>query len=68
MSVHIGSQITKLAPFELAYRNLREMTLTLRNQGFVIDHLDLGGGLGIVYDAESEPDLSDYALKLTLLW
>ena len=61
MSVHIGSQITKLAPFELAYRNLREMTLTLRNQGFVIDHLDLGGGLGIVYDAESEPDLNDYA-------
>jgi diaminopimelate decarboxylase len=61
MSVHIGSQITNLAPFELAYRNLREMTLSLRQQGFSIDHLDLGGGLGIVYDAENEPDLSDYA-------
>ena len=61
MSLHIGSQITDLAPFERAYRGLREMTLALRAAGVTIDHLDIGGGLGIVYGDETAPDLDRYA-------
>ena len=61
MSLHIGSQITQLEPFERAYRGLREMTLALRAAGVTIDHLDLGGGLGIVYADETAPDLNQYA-------
>ncbi|MBT5265877.1 MAG: diaminopimelate decarboxylase [Rhodospirillaceae bacterium] len=61
LSVHIGSQLTQVSPFREAYGRLREMTLTLRQAGHVVDHLDLGGGLGIVYENEDEPDLSSYA-------
>ena len=61
MSLHIGSQITDLAPFERAYRGLREMTLALRAAGVTIDHLDIGGGLGIVYGDETALDLDRYA-------
>ncbi|MBL8642603.1 MAG: diaminopimelate decarboxylase [Rhodospirillaceae bacterium] len=50
IAVHIGSQITDLAPFENAFLRVREMTLALRAEGIEIDHLDLGGGLGVPYD------------------
>lgn len=50
IAVHIGSQITSLGPFEAAFRRVRELTLSLRGEGFDIRHLDLGGGLGVPYD------------------
>ena len=50
IAVHIGSQITSLAPFEAAFTKVRDLTLQLRAEGFEINHLDLGGGLGIPYD------------------
>ncbi|MBX7197954.1 MAG: diaminopimelate decarboxylase [Rhodospirillaceae bacterium] len=50
IAVHIGSQITTLAPFEAAFTKVRDLTLQLRAEGFTIDHLDLGGGLGVPYD------------------
>jgi diaminopimelate decarboxylase len=50
MHVHIGSQLTELAPFAEAYRKVAELTLALRADGHDIRRLDLGGGLGIPYE------------------
>ena len=47
IDVHIGSQLTELAPFEAAYRKVAELTRALRADGHDITRLDLGGGLGI---------------------
>ena len=55
IDVHIGSQLTDLAPFELAYQKIAELTRTLRAQGHEITRLDLGGGLGIPYTASNAP-------------
>jgi len=49
LDVHIGSQLTELAPFEAAFARLAELTATLRAAGHDIRRLDLGGGLGIPY-------------------
>ncbi|MHA6324517.1 diaminopimelate decarboxylase [Roseivivax sp. CAU 1753] len=49
IDVHIGSQLTELAPFEAAYRKVAELTEVLRADGHDIRRLDLGGGLGIPY-------------------
>lgn len=54
IDVHIGSQITQLAPFEAAFTAVRDLIQTLRQDGHPIERLDLGGGLGIPYD-EAEP-------------
>ncbi|MCB2116487.1 MAG: diaminopimelate decarboxylase [Rhodobacteraceae bacterium] len=50
IDVHIGSQLTDLAPFEEAYTKVAELTRTLRADGHDIRRLDLGGGLGIPYE------------------
>ncbi len=54
MDVHIGSQLTDLAPFEAAFTRIRELTRELRGDGHVIRRLDLGGGLGIPYTHSNE--------------
>ena len=61
LAVHIGSQLTDLAPFEAAFRQVAELTVALREKGHRIDRLDLGGGLGIPYADEPSPSLPDYA-------
>ncbi|ARC89267.1 diaminopimelate decarboxylase [Rhodovulum sp. MB263] len=50
IDVHIGSQLTELDPFELAYGKVAELTKLLRADGHDIRRLDLGGGLGIPYE------------------
>ncbi len=50
VAVHIGSQITDLAPFEAAFLRVRDLVVSLRAEGFDIRHIDLGGGLGVPYD------------------
>jgi diaminopimelate decarboxylase len=50
IDVHIGSQLTDLAPFEAAYEKVAELTAQLRADGHEITRLDLGGGLGIPYE------------------
>lgn len=54
IDVHIGSQLTELEPFRLAYRKVAELTKTLRADGHDIQRLDLGGGLGIPYTRSNE--------------
>ncbi len=62
VDVHIGSQLTSLAPFEAAYTRVAALVGELRAQGHAIDRVDLGGGLGIPYArANAVPPLpSDY--------
>ncbi|MFW5655502.1 MAG: diaminopimelate decarboxylase [Roseicyclus sp.] len=50
IDVHIGSQLTDLEPFEVAYARVADLTRTLRADGHDIRRLDLGGGLGIPYE------------------
>lgn len=61
--MHIGSQITDLAPFRDAFQLMRELVLDLRADGHEIAHLDIGGGLGVPYRLSNEvpPHPSEYA-------
>jgi diaminopimelate decarboxylase len=61
--MHIGSQITELAPFRNAFALLKELVGALRAQDFTIDFVNLGGGLGIPYrsDQPAPPIPDDYA-------
>jgi diaminopimelate decarboxylase len=54
VDVHIGSQLTELAPFEQAFGKVAELTEALRADGHLIERLDLGGGLGIPYCRSNE--------------
>ncbi len=70
IDMHIGSQITKLAPFEAAFARLGDLVTMLRADGHVIDHIDFGGGLGIPYTGLNDipPHPDEYAamvLRLT---
>jgi diaminopimelate decarboxylase len=55
VDMHIGSQITDLAPFDDAFALLSDFVLMLRADGHAISHVDLGGGLGIPYREDNEP-------------
>jgi diaminopimelate decarboxylase len=63
VDMHIGSQITDLQPFDDAFALLSDFVRTLRGDGHHIEHVDLGGGLGIPYreDNEPPPDPAAYA-------
>ena len=54
IDMHIGSQITELAPFEKAYTLMAELTRQLLAEGHAIRHLDLGGGLGVPYRGDND--------------
>ncbi|MEM7545428.1 MAG: diaminopimelate decarboxylase [Pseudomonadota bacterium] len=54
VDVHIGSQLTELAPYEAAFLKVRELTEALREDGHEIRRIDLGGGLGIPYQMSNE--------------
>lgn len=58
---HIGSQITEAKPFEDALKSLERLITELKSLGIKIKYLDMGGGLGITYDAESPPHPREYA-------
>ena len=66
IDVHIGSQLTDLAPFEAAYLKVAELTEQLRADGHTIKRLDLGGGLGIPYvqSNEAPPSPLDYGAMI----
>lgn len=77
--MHIGSQITELQPFRDAFGLLRALALQLKSDGIALEHLDIGGGLGVPYrgtnDMPPHPDayaavvtelLGDLGLKIVL--
>ena len=61
--MHIGSQITDLAPFRDAFGRLRELALALKADGIALEHLDIGGGLGVPYRGSNDvpPHPDEYA-------
>jgi diaminopimelate decarboxylase len=58
---HVGSQITELEPLRRAARELVTLARELRGEGIEVDHLDIGGGLGIPYEGQPVPSAADYA-------
>jgi len=58
VSVHIGSQITDVAPFGEAMARVAELVRELRADGHRIDYIDAGGGLGIAYEKANTRDFS----------
>ena len=61
VAVHIGSQLTDVAPFRAAFDHVASLTRRLRADGLAIQRLDLGGGLGIAYGDETVPTPTAYA-------
>ena len=61
---HIGSQLTELAPLVDAFRKVLELVDTLAAEGIELQHLDLGGGLGIRYRDEMPPPPDAYVKAL----
>ena len=61
VAVHIGSQLTDLAPYAEAFKRVADLVTELRSQGHTITTVDLGGGIGITYKDEVPPSLDKYA-------
>ena len=59
--VHVGSQITTVDPLRNAAERIVSLARTLRDDGIVLEHADIGGGLGISYDGTPVPTPADYA-------
>ena len=58
---HIGSQLTDLAPFQDAVKRLLALIDRLAEAGIRLEHIDVGGGLGITYNDETPPSPAAYA-------
>ena len=56
VDIHIGSQITDLAPFDAAFGLIADFVRALRADGHDLEHIDLGGGLGIPYALWEDPE------------
>jgi len=61
IDIHIGSQITELAPYREAAAKLVDLVDRLAGEGIALEHIDLGGGLGIRYRDETPVPLAEYA-------
>jgi diaminopimelate decarboxylase len=59
--VHIGSQITSVEPLRRAAQTVATLALELRDDGVALEHVDIGGGLGISYDQEQAIGVAEYA-------
>jgi diaminopimelate decarboxylase len=64
IDMHIGSQITELAPYREAAQKVLALVDRLARDGIALDHVDLGGGLGVRYRDETPVALHDYAAML----
>lgn len=65
IACHIGSQLTDLAPLREAAGRIAALRQALLGSGIAIDHVDLGGGLGIAYRDETIPSAAQYAAALS---
>ena len=61
---HIGSQLTKVAPFVDSIKKLKEVIAKLREMGVNPKYFDIGGGLGIQYNNEEPPLPADYGREI----
>jgi diaminopimelate decarboxylase len=61
LACHIGSQITSIEPYKKAFAKVAEMVNSLKQRGFDIKRVDLGGGIGIRYNEENLVDITEYA-------
>ncbi len=61
---HIGSQLTETSPFIAAAEKVLLLVDTLAQEGIKLEHIDLGGGLGICYNDETPPSIGEYAAAL----
>jgi diaminopimelate decarboxylase len=68
IDIHIGSQITALEPYRQATTKLLELVDALAAAGIRLEHVDLGGGIGIRYRDETPVDLADYSAMIAALF
>ncbi len=68
IDIHIGSQITTLAPYREAVAKVLALADELAANGIVLEHIDLGGGLGIRYRDETPVSIEDYAQAIVPLF
>ena len=61
---HVGSQITQLEPLRRAAAALVALAAGLRDAGVAVEHLDIGGGLGIAYEGQRVPTAAEYAASV----
>jgi len=61
---HIGSQLTEISPFIAATEKVLALVDALASEGIRLEHIDLGGGLGIRYNDEAPPAIADYVAAL----
>jgi diaminopimelate decarboxylase len=61
---HIGSQLTETGPFVAAAERILTLVDALASEGIRLEHLDMGGGLGITYKDEMPPTINEYAASL----
>lgn len=61
VDMHIGSQLMDIAPYDLAYQRMADLVTALREKDIHLSQLDLGGGVGIAYEGQTGPDLTEYA-------
>lgn len=68
IDTHIGSQITEIAPYREASRKILDLVDRLAGEGIRLEHVDLGGGLGIRYRDETPVPVAEYAALLRELF
>jgi diaminopimelate decarboxylase len=64
LHIHIGSQITESAPFVAAIRKVAEFIRGLEREGIRLEYLNIGGGLGIIYDRETPQTAARFAQRV----
>jgi diaminopimelate decarboxylase len=64
LQCHIGSQITDLGPLEEAARGLAALSRRLMDDGFALETIDIGGGLGVDYHGDGGPDPAAFAARV----
>ena len=67
LHIHIGSQITQSAPFVEAIKKVSNFIRRLKDKGIELEYLNIGGGLGIIYDHEDPQTAQIYANEITPL-
>jgi len=64
LHIHIGSQITSSQPYVAAITKVVDFILALKGQGIELEYLNIGGGLGIIYDKEAPQTAQKFARKI----